>query len=550
MPTATKPYRYQLPKKAIKSDCPECGHRKALSRYVDTQTGEALPDTYGRCDRESNCGYHHSPYHKGASGLSYAQEMNPRNQMTPIPKAWFRMAGKWKRNGAARQSVVEGFQDALIGATPEQAERIAAFIYDKPSNPTKVVDTPKPVYSIPDEVFTASLGRYEHNQFARLLMACFGAEIATLLLQRFFIGTSSRWPGACVFWYIDEKGRKRGGQIKLFDESFHTVKYKDSLGEIRSRTTWVHSAYARRCDEQKQPYPVWLSEYLDEKNEVEKSPCLFGLPQLLTAPIDQPVALVEAPKTAVICTHYFPDFVWMAVGALSYLKADRVAALKGRSIMLFPDLSADGSAFARWSRIADELNRRGFTISVSTLLEENATQEQRAKGYDLADFLLDSDKQQEPYKPIISVERIEVEVIPDPHIYPPAKGSTISVHSYRLPKLIEQYWQMFTRPPLWWNKIAAHKALLRCLEPEEETAPEIVTTLTEHTSGTILKPYESQLERLDVPTVDTYPAEWDEPSPPDATPTIRQQTFFEWQRSNLSPFSQLGLATLQTPACS
>ncbi|MFD2937623.1 PG0870-related protein [Spirosoma flavum] len=40
-------------------------HRKTLSRYVDTQTGEPLPGKYGRCDQESNCGYHLKPYYKG-----------------------------------------------------------------------------------------------------------------------------------------------------------------------------------------------------------------------------------------------------------------------------------------------------------------------------------------------------------------------------------------------------------------------------------------------------------------------------------------------------
>ena len=154
----------------------------------------------------------------------------------------------------------------------------------------------------------------------------------------------------------------------------------------------VHSAYARRCDEKKLPYPTWLSAYLDDRNDVQKSPCLFGLPQLLTAPKDQPVAIVEAPKTAVISTPYFPGFIWLAVGALSYLNADRLAPVRDRKIELFPDLSRDGSVFERWNRVAGDLLAQGFQITVSTYLEDNAVEDERAAGQDLADFLLDQPK--------------------------------------------------------------------------------------------------------------------------------------------------------------
>ena len=277
-------------------------------------------------------------------------------------------------------------------ATFEQAERISAFLFDQPLSQPTIIEArsdERQIFTIPREVVELSLGHYERNQFAFLLQNHFGQSVADTLLKRFRIGTSGRWPGACVFWYIDEQQRVRGGQIKLFDDTFHTVKYVIKDGQKRSRTTWVHSAFARRCDALNQPYPSWLMAYLDERNEVQKSPCLFGLPQLLTAPPDRPVAIVEAPKTAVISTVYFPGFIWLAVGALSYLNAERLAPLRGRRIELFPDLSKDGSAFDRWNRIAGELLAQGYQITVSTYLEDNATHQEREQGLDLADFLLE-----------------------------------------------------------------------------------------------------------------------------------------------------------------
>jgi rubredoxin len=41
--------------------CPACGAKKVFVRYVDTETGRYLADHVGRCNRESNCGYHFKP---------------------------------------------------------------------------------------------------------------------------------------------------------------------------------------------------------------------------------------------------------------------------------------------------------------------------------------------------------------------------------------------------------------------------------------------------------------------------------------------------------
>ena len=83
---------------------------------------------------------------------------------------------------------------------------------------------------------------------------------------------------------------------------------------------------------------------------------------------------------------------------------------------------------------------------------------------------------------------------------------------------------------------------------ESESVTVIVSTLDDWfaTPNSILKPDESQLERLAVEPCETYPTEWDEPSPAGAVPIIKAITFFEWQRSKQSSFHQMGLASLKT----
>ena len=364
-------YRYQLPKKAIKSDCPNCSpkHRKTLSRYVDSQTGKPLPEPYGRCDRESNCSYHLSPYHKTVSGISYADEVYQQ----------------WKADNhvtAPRQH-----NHRISDATSRPQTR---FSPDR-KQPDYMSSTPSEeqiVYAIPDEMFNQSLGHYDRNQFARLLQQHFGQSVASELLQRFHVGTSARWPGASVFWYIDEQDRKRGGQIKLFGPDWHTAKKSNG----KSKTSWVHSALTYRLEKAETPLPDWLVKY---NQYGECSPCLFGLPQLLTEPVDKPIALVEAPKTAIICTACIPDFIWLAVGALSYLNAERLAPVRSRKVVLYPDLNAyydrvneQGQTVRGWLSRADEIRAKGFEVEVSDFLERLASDKQKQAGLDLADFLL------------------------------------------------------------------------------------------------------------------------------------------------------------------
>jgi hypothetical protein len=345
---SSRTYRYQFEKYAGKKTrhvCPECGKAGEFTRYVDTRIGELLPENFGKCNRSDKCTYHLSPYHKGTAGFSYADEVYRRE----------------------RGDKTQGFH-------PKQFVRKAPV-------------APPVLHTIPRELLTRSCSStlYPRNVFARLLLERFGVGVGRDLLSRFQIGTSHYWPGSCVFWVIDERDRVRGGQVVLFDVNGHTARRPQPDGTLKRCTSWVHTALATQYDRQKQPRPEWLTAYAEHG---EKFPSLFGLPQLRHAAPDQPVALVEAPKTAVLCAGYFRELIWMAVGGLDYLTAERLGSIKGRSIILYPDLSEGGTAFRNWSEKAESLRQLGFTIVVSDYSEQRATAEQRAAKMDLADFLL------------------------------------------------------------------------------------------------------------------------------------------------------------------
>lgn len=55
-----KQYKYSLDRSSKKFLCPKC-NKKTFVKYIETETGNYLNDTFGRCDRESNCGYNSTP---------------------------------------------------------------------------------------------------------------------------------------------------------------------------------------------------------------------------------------------------------------------------------------------------------------------------------------------------------------------------------------------------------------------------------------------------------------------------------------------------------
>ena len=114
--------------------------------------------------------------------------------------------------------------------------------------------------------------------------------------------------------------------------------------------------------------------------EWELTQCLFG-EHLLAAHPDKPVALVESEKTAVICAGLMPKYLWLATGGKSQLNPERLAVLTNRKVIAFPDVDA----FDEWSR---KLSDSTLDITVSPLLQQEATPEDLANHIDIADWLI------------------------------------------------------------------------------------------------------------------------------------------------------------------
>lgn len=93
-------------------------------------------------------------------------------------------------------------------------------------------------------------------------------------------------------------------------------------------------------------------------------------------------ALVESEKTALICAGLMPKYTWLATGGKSQLSGEKLRVLKGRKTIAFPDV--DG--YEEWARKLTELP--GLHITVSPILQHNATPEDREAHIDIADWLI------------------------------------------------------------------------------------------------------------------------------------------------------------------
>ncbi len=343
---SNQPHRYSLEKGSKKHHCPDC-NKRTFVLYIDTETGDYLPEQYGRCDRESKCSYHLNPYLDGYAKAIWEQEQGNRSE---LPNNW-----KPQRKKAIPQP------------------------------------TPEPVF-FDFDTFKQTLQpeRYEKNTFIQNLFYRvqfpFEVDEVTKVIQLYRLGTVANGyrAGANTFPFIDIKGNVRAVQVKQFDEQNHTT-----------GTDFLHSIIEKHHTRNNKPLPEWLEAYTKQDKRIS---CLFG-EHLLSKYHSNPVALVEAPKTAVYGTLYFglpetpESLIWLAVYNKSSFSFDKLKVLQGRFVYVFPDLSKDGSTFKEWEAKAKEYENRlpGTRFIFSDLLEQLAPERDKSEGNDLADYLIQQD---------------------------------------------------------------------------------------------------------------------------------------------------------------
>ena len=250
---------------------------------------------------------------------------------------------------------------------PQAKENISNDFTPQPFSMTHTPKRPMepPVSHIDTTIMEKSMSHYDVNPLFTYLCSVMGDAEAERLFRLYNVGTSKKWGGSAVFWQVDIKGRVRTGKIICYDPNTgHRIK------EPQAYVSWAHSAL-----------------HLPDFNLRQ---CLFG-EHLLTAHKEQKVMLVESEKTAMIAAYFMPSYLWLATGGKNgCFNNEAMRVLLGRDVTLFPDLGATD----QWTAKAEALLGICRTVTVSRLLAQHATDEQREQGLDIADFLLMTETKQ------------------------------------------------------------------------------------------------------------------------------------------------------------
>ena len=223
----------------------------------------------------------------------------------------------------------------------------------------KVIVEPKPREIKPiqyidfDDAATTS-SNFEDNNLIKFLVSKFGVDAVNDLILQYRIGIDQTFPSTrdwIIWWQFDVNGRCRSGKLMRYLADGHRDK---SHG-----TTWYHKINPKY-------------------KGFEVTQCFFGEHLLPMFPTKK-VAIVESEKTAVIASHFMPEYLWLASCSKTGLGYHKCKVLKNRNVTLFPDLGA----FEDWRKKAQE-----YGWSMYTHMEKNATAEERAMGLDIADYLI------------------------------------------------------------------------------------------------------------------------------------------------------------------
>lgn len=167
------------------------------------------------------------------------------------------------------------------------------------------------------------------SQFVRWLVERLGnVEAVRGVYEAYRLGATRT--GGVIFWQIDIEGRLRTGKVMHYHPDGHRVKDAEDFARMRGVPFT-----------EKSPQPLYFYHsqlrrqgVIGEGQRVEQ--CLFG-EHLLAGRPDATVCLVESEKTAVVCSILYPQYLWLATGGCQQLSVRKLAVLRGREVVVYPD---------------------------------------------------------------------------------------------------------------------------------------------------------------------------------------------------------------------
>lgn len=160
----------------------------------------------------------------------------------------------------------------------------------------------------------------------------------------------------------------------------------------------------------------WISQLLKQREPLianwQVQHCLFGLhllahtgdwrncsiakPKASNAtggPVTsvRPISIVESEASAIVLSALFPETIWLAYATTSHLSPDLFVPLEGHIVTIYPRTDPTLSTYLFFQDLVTlTLQQYDLDITISPLLEDNATPTQKDRCIDLLDFLKES----------------------------------------------------------------------------------------------------------------------------------------------------------------
>lgn len=330
--------------------CPSCGKRE-FSPYINLYTGQPIDDKRcGKCNRETNCGYHQPPREWFAEHRPEHTERLPKEEFKALCQQRRREEEEARRRYLQREA--ERKARMFTPFSQEQHPDAQAYIdmMGECCERTQSTDNAlaKWLYTLPDvsrQQVDNTLRRYRTGSTRH---------------------TDRARDGWMIYWQIDLHGQVRTGKLMRYGDDGH--RYKGNGPSFN----WVHA--------------VAKMEQLAEQ-------CLFG--EHLLMGHKGSIALVESEKTALIMAIKCPNILWLATGGKQNFRHEVLWPLCGYDVFVLPD----ADALDTWSRKIDVLNREkplpgeedkgyGYHLVIPDHYRAMCTPEARAKKWDLVDMML------------------------------------------------------------------------------------------------------------------------------------------------------------------
>ncbi len=308
---------------ATRHECPGCGHKRRFARYVDTETGQHLHPSVGKCDRLDKCGYHYPPrQYFMDNNISHGAPkfVPPPKPRPPAPKEYFPagVLAHLQANDRAANSFLAGVLNCV------------------PDLPAGVLHRVADLYG---------LGTVKSGKFA----------------------------GACAFPFIDRAGRVHFVQVKQFDERCKTT--ATNAAHYLLKDLPAYRGWFARYDSQEGKIGCFfganlLDQYPNNPVALVESPKNAFVGSLFFGhPADGP-----------------DNYLWLATGSASTFTLGRARELQGRKVAAFPDRGAYAIWEAAIGKLRREMPGTVFSLN-DYLETDGAKRECPTDGADIADLL-------------------------------------------------------------------------------------------------------------------------------------------------------------------